>query len=89
MLPEECRPQRVGREGSAEQLNMMMEQVQNDRNSLMNQSMAGGHMHQQRMGWNPIQTEKIGRQGYGDQIAAQLAALQQQRDNISVPMRTF
>jgi hypothetical protein len=82
---------RVGRDnGQAEKLNQMMEAIQQDRSRLLNTANVPHHYQQQRMGgWNPIETVKVERPGLGNQVQQQLDALQQQRNQIQVPMRQF
>jgi predicted component of type VI protein secretion system len=83
--------ERVGRDnGQAEKLNQMMEAIQQDRSRLLNTANVPHHYQQQRMGgWNPIETVKVERPGLGNQVQQQLDALQQQRNQIQVPMRQF
>jgi hypothetical protein len=90
-FPEQYQTQQVGRGGSAEQLNKMMEDIQNDRARLLSRTNVPHHMNQQKMGWNPIQTQKVERVNQTERTNQQLAMLQQQRQaQIQVPpMRQF
>lgn len=98
-LPPEYQPQQVGRGGGqvAEELNHMLEQHEQNRQALLTQARnphyrrglpgAGGG-GSGKMGWNPIQTERVSRpQTSADQWQQQLQALQQQRQAIQVPVR--
>lgn len=83
-LPREFQPQQVARGGNAGRLNGMMEQMEQERKQLLAAKRMPHHM-QQRASWGGPQTQTVQRgRGIGDQ---QLQQLQQQRDNLRVPMR--
>ena len=78
------KPQQVGRNNAnAERLDLLIQQVQTDRNSLLNKPHIPHHQ-QQRMGWNPVQTETVSRTQY-DQ--SQLDRIEKERSSLAVPIR--
>lgn len=87
-IPQQFQPQQTRNNGNAEKLNSLIEQVQNDRSSLLNQPKVPHHQ-QQRFGWNPgagqvHQNQQTRAPSVQDQ---RLQQLQQERGNLGVAMR--
>lgn len=94
LLPEQYRAQQVREQNQSQILDKNIEGVMNERNALLNMQRLPHYMgqmgpigQQNLQQWNPIQTEHVQRQGYGDQTNFYLQQLEQQRNQVQVPIR--